>query len=105
MRRPIVVVTGIVILLILVLFSMTYTVSFHEVGIKSRFGQTTDESVIREAGLHFRLPFFADSVTLLDTRLKIHQSPLEMLLQGSLAYCLSLSGYFTAKSCKYFLFV
>ncbi|MCH2147354.1 MAG: hypothetical protein MK073_06020 [Phycisphaerales bacterium] len=79
MRRPIVVVTGIVILLILVLFSMTYTVSFHEVGIKSRFGQTTEDSVIRDAGLHFRLPFFADSVTLLDTRLKIHQSPLEML--------------------------
>lgn len=79
MRRPIVIVAGIALLLILVLFSMTYTVSFHEVGIKSRFGQTSDNSIIRESGLHFRLPFFADSVTLLDTRLKIYQSPMEMM--------------------------
>lgn len=79
MKRPIVVFAGIAILAILILFSMTYTVSFHQVGIKSRFGETTNESVIRDPGLHFRLPFFADSVTLLDTRLQIHQSPLEML--------------------------
>jgi len=57
---------------------MTYTVSFHEVGIRSRFGQTDENSVVREAGLHFRLPFFADSVTLLDTRMKIHQSPISL---------------------------
>ena len=79
MRRPIVIVAGIALLLILVLFSMTYTVSFHEVGIKSRFGQTSNNSIIRDSGLHFRLPFFADSVTLLDTRLKIYQSPMEMM--------------------------
>ena len=79
MRRPIVIVAGIALLFILVMFSMTYTVSFHEVGIKSRFGQTSDNSIVRESGLHFRLPFFADSVTLLDTRLKIYQSPMEMM--------------------------
>ena len=58
---------------------MTYTVSFHEIGIQSRFGETSEDSIVREPGLHFRLPFFADSVAILDTRLKIHQSPLEML--------------------------
>jgi len=79
MRRPIVIVLGFVILFILLLFSMTYTVSFHEVGIQSRFGETSEKSIVREAGLHFRLPFFADSVAILDTRIKIHQSPFEML--------------------------
>jgi modulator of FtsH protease HflC len=79
MKRPIVIITGFALLFILLLFSMTYTVSFHEVGIRSRFGQTSDESIVRESGLHFRLPFFADSVVLLDTRLNIHQSPLETL--------------------------
>ncbi len=79
MKRPIAIFSGIALLLILLLFSMTYTVSFHEVGIRSRFGQTSEDSIIRDAGLHFRLPFFADTVTLLDTRMKILQSPLELL--------------------------
>lgn len=79
LKRPLAIFSGLALLLILLLFSMTYTVSFHEVGIRSRFGQTSENSIVREAGLHFRLPFFADSIELLDTRLKIHQSPLEML--------------------------
>ena len=79
MKRPLAMISGIALLLILLLFSMTYTVSFHEVGIRSRFGQTSDNSIVRDAGLHFRLPFFADTVTLLDTRMEIHQSPLELL--------------------------
>jgi len=79
MRRPIVIAAGLAILCILLLFSMTYTISFHEVGIQSRFGETSEASIIREPGLHFRLPFFADSIAIIDTRLKIHQSPLEML--------------------------
>ena len=79
MRRPLVIIVGLAIFFILLLFSMTYTVSFHEVGIQSRFGETSEESIVRDAGLHFRLPFFADSVAILDTRMKIHQSPFEML--------------------------
>lgn len=79
MRRPLTITAGIALLGVLLLFSMTYTVSYHEVGIRSRFGQTDDASIVRDAGLHFRLPFFADSVTLLDTRLKVRQSPQEML--------------------------
>ena len=79
MRRPLVIASGCAIFCILILFSMTYTVSFHEVGILSRFGETSEDSIVREPGLHFRLPFFADSVAILDTRLKIHETPLEML--------------------------
>lgn len=79
MRKPLVIATGFAILCVLLLFSMTYTVSFHEVGIQSRFGETSEDSIVREPGLHFRLPFFADSVEILDARLRIHQAPLEML--------------------------
>ncbi len=78
MKRPIVIFAGISLLIILLLFSMTYTVTFYEVGIRSRFGQTNENSVVREAGLHFRLPFFADAVTLLDTRMNILQSPMSL---------------------------
>jgi len=79
MRKPLVIAAGFAILCVLLLFSMTYTVSFHEVGIRSRFGETSEDSIVRDPGLHFRLPFFADSVVILDTRLRIHQAPLEML--------------------------
>ena len=79
MRKPLVITVGLAIFFILLLFSMTYTVSFHEIGIQSRFGETSEDSIVRDAGLHFRLPFFADSVVILDTRMQIHQSPFEML--------------------------
>jgi membrane protease subunit HflC len=79
MKRPLTIVVGIVLLVVLILFSMTYTVSFHEVAIRSRFGQTDDASIVRDPGLHFRLPFFADAVTLIDTRMQVRQSPLVML--------------------------
>jgi len=77
MNKTIAIVVGAVILLTMLLISMTYTVSFHEVGIQTRFGKTSESSVIRDAGLHFRLPFFADAVTTLDTRLQILETPLE----------------------------
>lgn len=79
MKRIIIIGIGITIIVVLLLFSMTYTVSFHQVGILSRFGQTDSNSIVSTPGLHFRLPFFADSVTLLDTRTQVRQSPLEML--------------------------
>ena len=79
MKRFIIIGVGITIFVVLLLFSMTYTVSFHQVGILSRFGQTDSNSIVAEPGLHFRLPFFADALTLLDTRTQVRQSPLEML--------------------------
>ncbi len=79
MKRIFIIGIGIAIFVILLLFSMTFTVSFHQVGILSRFGQTDSTSVVSTPGLHFRLPFFADAVTLLDTRTQVRQSPLEML--------------------------
>ena len=79
MKRFLIIGVGIAIFVVLLLFSMTYTVSFHQIGILSRFGQTDADSIVSKPGLHFRLPFFADSLTLLDTRTQVRQSPLEML--------------------------
>ena len=79
MKRFLIIGVGIAIFVVLLLFSMTYTVSFHQIGILSRFGQTDTDSIVSKPGLHFRLPFFADSLTLLDTRTQVRQSPLEML--------------------------
>lgn len=77
MNRFLAILIGIVLLVVLLLFSMTYTVSFHEVAIKSTFGRSTDEHVITDPGLKFKLPVFADQVTKYDTRLQLLESPME----------------------------
>jgi regulator of protease activity HflC (stomatin/prohibitin superfamily) len=79
MSKSIAIIVGILLLIALLLFSMTYTVNFHEVAIKMRFGKTSSASIIREPGLKFRLPLFADTVTTYDTRLQLRESPLETI--------------------------
>ena len=76
MNRAIAVVIGLLLLVMLVLFSTTYTVRFHEVAVKTTFGKTGEDSVQRKPGLHFRIPFFADKVTTYDTRTQLVQTPL-----------------------------
>ena len=66
---------GLAILLVLVLYSTTYTVNFHEFAIRTRFG--VPAGVERSAGLHFKYPFFIDTVTKLDRRMQIVESPLQ----------------------------
>jgi len=80
MNRIIVMTAGIVLLVLLLLFSSTYTVAFHEVAIKSTFGQSSEDDVISEPGLKFKLPIFADRVNTIDTRLQYLQSPDEEIL-------------------------
>jgi membrane protease subunit HflC len=74
------VIIGLVLLTSLILFSTTYTVRFHEVAIRTRFGQSSADDIILTPGLHFRLPFFADRITTLDTRLQLRESPFETVL-------------------------
>lgn len=78
MNKSFVIVIGFVLLGSLLLFSMTYTVKYHEVGIKTRFGKATD-SIITEAGLGFKWPKPIDSVIKLDTRLQMIETPLETI--------------------------
>lgn len=77
MKKALAIIVGLVMLAVLLVFSMTFTVSFNQVAIQSRFGKVDESSIVREPGLHFRLPFFADSVHLYDTRLQILESPQE----------------------------
>jgi regulator of protease activity HflC (stomatin/prohibitin superfamily) len=74
MNRILAIFIGLLILAVLLLFSMTYTVSYHEVAIRTRFGKTGPDSVITEPGLQFKLPIFADKVTKLDTRVQLVES-------------------------------
>ena len=75
MNRAFVIGVGLVLVVLLLLFSATYTVRFNQVAIKSTFGQADEEDVIREPGLKFKMPIFANRVQSFDTRLQYLQSP------------------------------
>lgn len=79
MSKTLAVIVGLLLLAALLAFSMTYTVNFHEVAIRTRFGHTNPDSIIKTAGLKFRLPLFVDKVTRYDTRLQLRESPLELV--------------------------
>lgn len=76
MNKPIAVGVGLLVLVMLLLFSTTFTVKYNEVAIKATFGQTDADGIIRDAGLHYRLPVFIDKVTKLDTRLQAVETPM-----------------------------
>ena len=78
MNKTIAIFIGLLIVLILVGFNTTYSVNYHEVAIKTRFGKPVQ--VVREPGLHFKAPFFIDQITKLDTRKQLIESPLETVL-------------------------
>jgi membrane protease subunit HflC len=79
MKKFVAIIVGLIILAVLLLFSITYKISYSEVGIRSRFGKIDESSIIREPGLHFRLPFFADSVDTFDTRVQLIETPMDNL--------------------------
>ena len=60
---------------VLLLYSATYTVRFNEFAIRTRIDG--DSMVVREAGLHFKLPFVFASVVKFDKRLQLVESPLK----------------------------
>lgn len=77
MNRALAVGVGLLLVVLFLLFSTTYTVRFNEVAIKATFGRANENSVIREEGLHFQWPIFIDKVTKLDRRLQLVESPHE----------------------------
>ncbi len=78
MTRTLPIAIGSLLVLILVLFNTTYTVNFHELAVLTRFGKPA--GVDRDPGLHWKLPFFIDQVTKLDTRLQMVESSYETVL-------------------------
>ncbi len=79
MKKAVAIIVGLIILFVLVLFSMTFSVGFNQVALKSHFGKVDASSIIREPGLHFRWPFFADSVTTYDKRIQLLETGAENL--------------------------
>ena len=77
MNRTFAILLGLLILVVLVLFNTTYTVNFHELAVKTRFGRPA--GIVGE-GLHFKAPFFIERVAKLDTRLQLVESPLETVV-------------------------
>jgi membrane protease subunit HflC len=63
-----------IIVLVLILFNTTFTVNFHELAVTTRLGR--EAGIVREPGLHFKLPFFIDTVAKLDTRSQLVRSPM-----------------------------
>lgn len=78
MMRKIPIIVAVIIVGVLVLFSTTYTVNFHEVAVLTRFGKPA--GVERTPGLHLKAPLFIDQVTPIDVRLQFIESPLETVL-------------------------
>lgn len=76
MNRTFAVSVGILLLVVLVLFSTTYTVRFSEVAVRTTFGKTSTASVQTKPGIHFRYPLFADRVKTYDTRVQLALTPL-----------------------------
>jgi membrane protease subunit HflC len=63
-----------VILLAIVAFMTTFTVRFTETAVVTTFGRADEQSVIKEPGLRFRLPYPIQSVTKYDSRVRYLES-------------------------------
>lgn len=68
MPRALLIGFSILIVIALVVFSSTYTVRFTESAVVTRFGKANEDSVVRDAGLKWKLPAPFSSVTKYDTR-------------------------------------
>jgi regulator of protease activity HflC (stomatin/prohibitin superfamily) len=77
MNRLLVIGVGLLLVLLFLVFTTSYSVRYHEVAIRQTFGRVDESSVIREAGWHFKLPVFLDRIDKIDTRLQLVESPLE----------------------------
>ena len=65
--------------LLIVVYTITFTVSEKEYVIVTRFGKPV--RVIEDAGLHFKLPFFFETVNRLDRRIHVFVTqPIQLLL-------------------------
>lgn len=74
MSKAVAVIVGLLLLVLLVLFSTTYTVRFHQVAVKTTFGK--EQTIQRDPGVHFRWPLFVDRVKTYDTRIQLVETPM-----------------------------
>lgn len=68
-------VTAVFLVLVLVIYSVTFQVRFSEAAVKVRLGQASAASVIREPGLYWKLPPPIEFVRKYDTRMRVLETP------------------------------
>ncbi len=71
------VIIGLVVLAALLMFSMTYTVRFTEVAVKTTFGQAKAGAIKAEPGFYLKAPYPFQEVTKYDKRIRLIQSQSE----------------------------
>ncbi len=76
-RKLLMVFLTLLFLVILVSFTMTYSVRFTEAGVLTTFGKAGEGAVKHEPGLHFKWPYPVQSVTKYDTRVRVLTAKLE----------------------------
>lgn len=67
-------VIGLLFVVMILLFSMSFTVRFTETAVKTRFGKASENSIITEPGFKWKLPYPFESVTKYDKRIRIVQT-------------------------------
>lgn len=75
MQRTLWIVLSVVFVVVLLSFTVTYTVRFTEKAVLTTFGEAAKGTAIKDdPGLHFKLPYPIQAVTTYDTRLRFTQS-------------------------------
>lgn len=74
------VITAVALVLILLIYMVSFQVRFSEVAVKTRFGRATDASVVTEPGLYFKWPPPIELVKRYDTRYRVLDTPETELL-------------------------
>ncbi len=74
LKKHAILVIGVLFVILIILFSSSFTVRFTETAVKTRFGSANDKSIITEPGFKFKLPYPFESVTKYDTRLRMVQT-------------------------------
>ena len=75
MQRILWIILSVLFVVVLLSFTVTYTVRFTEKAVLTTFGKAQDGAAIKDdPGLHFKLPYPIQAVTTYDTRLRFTQS-------------------------------
>jgi len=74
LKKLMIPIVGLIFFLLILFYSMFFTVRFTETAVKTRFGSASENSIITEPGLKWKLPYPFESVTKYDKRIRIVQT-------------------------------
>ncbi len=74
LKKNLIPILAVLFVILIVVFSSTYTVRFTETAVKTYFGSANENSIVEEPGLHFKPPYPFSSVTKYDKRIRLVQT-------------------------------